>query len=116
MARRLYALRHPRAQHRLIHHARVDALEPMVPPAQDFLEKADLGPGKRKVRVGMCPWADETLTRYLESREQPRDRILITIRPTTDGIDRALDRCVVLAHRSVLPIRIAPLVLQPILQ
>src|SRR4029077_7567452 len=42
------------------------------------------------------------------------DCILVTIGPTTDGIDRAFDRCVVLAYRSVLPIPIASLVLQPI--
>src|SRR5580700_2343329 len=88
----------------------------MIPPAQDFLEKSDLGSGKCKVRIGVCPWPDETLAGHLQSLEKARDCILITIGPTTDGIDRALDRCVVLAYRSVLPIRIASLVLQPIFQ
>jgi hypothetical protein len=46
--------------------------------------------------------------------EKARDCILITIGPTTDGVYWALDRCVVLAYRSVLPIRIASLVLQRI--
>ncbi len=106
------AFRHPRPQHRFIHHAGIDALQPIIPPAQDFLEESDLGPGKCKVRIGVCPWPDETLAGHLQLLEQARDCILITIGPATDRIDRALDRCVVLAYRSVLPIRIASLVLE----
>src|ERR1700747_2531488 len=114
MGRRYHAVRHPRPQHRFIHHARIDALQPIIPPTQDFLEKSDLGSGKCKVRIGMCPRPDETLAGHLQPLEQAWDGILITIGPTTDGIDRALDRCVVLTYRSVLPIRIASLVLPPI--
>src|SRR5271154_1233502 len=86
----------------------------IIPPTQHFLEESDLGAGKCKVRIGVCPWPDETLAGHLQSLEKARDCILITIGPTTDGIDRALDRCVVLAYRSVLPICVASLVLQPI--
>src|ERR1700751_4716142 len=86
----------------------------MIPPTQDFLEESDLGAGKRKMRIAVCPWPDETLAGHLQSLEKTRDCVLITVGPTTDGIDRALDRCVVLAPRSVLPIRIASLVLKPI--
>ncbi len=86
----------------------------MIPPTQDFLEESDLGSGKCKVRIGVGPWPDETLAGHLQSFEKARDGILITIGPTADGIDRALDRRVVLAYRAVFPIRIASLVLKPI--
>src|ERR1700683_147071 len=87
----------------------------MIPPTQDFLEESDLRAGKRKVRIGVRPWPDKTLAGHFQSLEQARDCILIAIGPTTDGIDRALDRRVVLAYRSVLPIGIASLVLHPII-
>src|SRR4029079_1949315 len=32
---------HPAAEHRLVHDPRVDALEPVIPPANAFLEEAD---------------------------------------------------------------------------
>ena len=114
VGRRFHTFRHPRPQHRFIHHAGIDALQPIIPPTQDFLEESDLGTGKRKVRIGVPPWPDETLAGHLQSLEKARDCILITIGPTADGIDRALDRRVVLAYRSVLPIPIASLVPQPI--
>jgi len=68
------------------------------------------------VRIGVCPWPNETLARHLQVLEKARDGILVTIGPTTDGINRALNRCVVLTYGSVLPIRIASLMLQPIFQ
>src|SRR3984957_21118308 len=86
----------------------------MVPPTQHVLEEPDLRARKRKMRISVCPRPDETLARHLQSLEQTRNCILVAIGPTTDGINRALDRRVVLAYRSVLPIRIASLVLQPI--
>src|SRR4029077_3113604 len=83
MGRRFHTFRHPRTQHRFIHHARIDALQPIIPRTQDFLEKSDLGSGKCKVRIGMCPRSDETLAGHLQPLEQARDGILITIGPTT---------------------------------
>ena len=35
-------------EHRLVHDARVDALEPVVPPAEGLLEETDAGPGGRR--------------------------------------------------------------------
>src|ERR1700722_16124861 len=86
----------------------------MIPPPYDFLEESDLGAGKCKMWIGVRPWPDETLAGYLQPFEKARNCILVTIGPATDGIDWALDRGVVLAHRPMLPIRIAPLVLKPI--
>src|SRR5947207_3133957 len=86
----------------------------MIPPTQDFLEESNLGAGKRKVRIAVRPWPDETLAGDLQSLKQTGDCILITIGPAADGVDRALDRRIVLAYRSELPVQIAALVLQPI--
>src|SRR5262249_27662579 len=56
---------------------------------------------------------DETLARYAQPLKQAWDCILIGIGPAADGIYRALDRRVILADRSVLPIGVTSLVLQP---
>jgi len=66
VGRRFHAFRHPRRSSLgLIHHAGIDALEPMIPPSQDFLEESDLGSGKCKVRIGVRPRTDEALARDL---------------------------------------------------
>ena len=57
-----HALRHPCAQHGLVHHAGVDILQPMIPPPQRLLQKPDLRTGQRRnadrhaprVRSGPC--------------------------------------------------------------
>src|SRR5580700_4150241 len=110
---RLHALGHPGAQHRFIHHAGVDALEPMVPPSQHFLQEADLRARKREVWVSVRPWPDEPLARHTKALEQPRDRVLVAIGPSTNRVDRTLDRLVVLAHRPKTPIGVPPLMPQP---
>src|SRR5208337_4077952 len=92
--RRLHAFRHPGAQHGFIHHAGIDALEPIIPPTQHCLQEPDLRAGKSKMRITMCPRADETLARYHQSLEQSWNGILIGIGPTTDGVHGALDRVV----------------------
>jgi hypothetical protein len=111
--RRFHALGHPGAKHRLVHHTGVDALEPVVPPSQDFLQESDLRTGQRKVRIGMRPGSDEAFARHREMFEQTRDCVLVAVGPTADRVDRALDRGVVLAHRPPPPEVVAPLVAQP---
>src|ERR1700730_5026107 len=64
------------------------------------------------MRITICPRPDETLARDHQSLEQSWNCILIGLGPTTNGVHGALDRFVILAHRSVLPIRVPPLVLQ----
>src|SRR5262249_7534127 len=113
MRHRLYAFRHPGAQHGLIHDAGIDALEPIIPPPQHLLQEADLRAGKCKMRIAMCPRPDETLAGYEQSLEKAWNCIRIGIGPTSDRVHRTLDRRVILAYRSMLPIRIASLVLQP---
>src|SRR3954469_13175937 len=107
------AVRHPRAQHGLVHHAGIDTLEPIIPPAQHLLQEADLRAGTREMRIPVCPRSDQTLARYAQSFEQPWNCILVGIGPATDGVHGTLDRRVILADRSVLPIRIASLVPKP---
>src|SRR3954447_12268386 len=107
------AFRHPRAQHWLVHHAGIDALEPIIPPPQHLLQEADLRAGTRKMRIPVCPRSDQTLARYAQSLEQAWNCILVGIGPAADGIYGTLDRRVILADRSVLPIPIASLVPQP---
>src|SRR5580704_6664492 len=113
MGCRFHAFRHPSAQDGFIHHAGMDALQPIVPPPKHFLQEADLRPGKRKMRITMCPRPDQTLPRDRQSLEKAWNCILITIGPAANGIDRALDRLVILAYRPMLPISITSLVLQP---
>src|SRR5437660_12899032 len=105
------AFRHPRAQHGFIHHAGIDALEPIIPPPQHLLREADLRAGKCKMRITMGPRPDETLTRYSQSLEKTWNCILVGVGPAADGVHGALDRRIILADRSVLPIRIPSLVL-----
>src|SRR6516165_8849389 len=102
-----------RAQHGLIHHAGIDALEPTIPPTKRLLQEADLRAGTRKMWIPVGPRPDETLTRYAQSLEQAWNCILVSIGPAADGVHGALDRRVILAHRSMLPITITSLVLQP---
>src|ERR1700722_4478606 len=110
---RLHAVCHPGAQHGLIHHAGIKALEPVVPPPQHFLQEADLRTRKCKVWISMCPGSDETFARYTETLKEPRDRVRIAIGPSANDTHRTLDRTVVLAHRPPLPVAVAALVLQP---
>src|SRR5947208_2706185 len=113
MGRRFYAFRHPSAQHGFIHYASIDALEPIIPPTQHFLQEADLRAGKRKMRIPVCPRPDETLARYRQSLQKSWNCVLIAVSPAAHGVHWALDRLVILANRPVLPISIASLVLQP---
>jgi hypothetical protein len=65
------------------------------------------------MRIGVRPRPDETLARHRQAREQARNCILVGIGPAAHGVNRTLNRAVILAHRTALPVRIAPLVLQP---
>src|SRR5262245_58145442 len=97
---RLHAFRHPGAQAGFVHHAGVDSLQPIIPPTQHLLQEPDLRPGKCKMRITMRPRPDETLARYRQSLEQSWNCILVGVGPTTDGVNGALDRFVILADRS----------------
>ena len=104
---------HPGAEHRLVHDPRVDALQPVVPPAHALLEEADARPGKRVVGERVRPRADEALARNGESFKHPRHRVRVAVDPAADRVDGDVDRGVVLADRAVLPVGVAPLVPEP---
>src|SRR6266545_7794873 len=110
---RFDAFRHPRAQYGLLHDPVIDALEPIVPPPQHLLQEADLRAWTRKMRITVGPRPDETLARYAQPLEQARNFIRVGIGPAADGVHGTLDRRVILADRSVLPIGVTSLVLQP---
>ena len=63
VAGRRDALLHPGAQHRLVHDAGLDALQPVVPPAQALLQEADRRPGLAVLREVVRPRADQALAR-----------------------------------------------------
>src|SRR5271169_1869865 len=88
----------------------------MIPPAQHLLQEADLRPGQSEMRIGMCPWPDQSLARRLQMLEQARDGIGVTIGPAADREHRALDRAKILAHRAVPPIVVAARMPQPALE
>src|SRR5947199_10015316 len=112
MRRRLYAVRHPGAQHGLMRHASIDAFEPIIPPPQHLLQEPDLRAGTRKMRITMRPRPDETLARHGQSLEEAWNCVRIAVSPTPGGVHRTLDRRVILAYRSMFTISIASLVHQ----
>src|SRR3546814_2977357 len=99
---------------RLLHHAGVDALEPLIPPAQRFLEEADPRLGHGEMRVFVHPGPDQPLLRAGEIGQHAWHRVGIAVAPAADGIDRGRDRRIVLADRAMLPELVASLMLQPV--
>ena len=106
-------LLHPDAQHRLVHDPCVDALQPVVPPAKTFLKETDRWSRQGILRIEMCPWADQRLTRTRIALEQAWDRIWIAIIPAADHVDRALHRIEILTDGAVLPEGIPTLMTKP---
>ena len=105
--RRPHAFLHPGAQHRLVHDAGVDALQPVIPPAQRLLQEADLRARLRHMRIGMRPWPDQALLRAGQAGQQARNGIGVAVRPAADGIDGRGDGGIVLADRALLPVVVA---------
>src|SRR5262249_28386956 len=99
---------------RVLEHARILALERLVPPAQGFLEQAGCRARAREMgRLGL-QWADDALSRrFSEVSDQLADGILVVVLPAAEGERSSFDGVVVLAHRAVLPVLIAMLVLEP---
>ena len=64
----------------------------------------------------MRPRSDEPLAWHLETLEQTKYRVRVTVRPAADCIDRAFDGTIVLADRAVLEEAVAPQMLVPVQQ
>src|SRR5713226_4489362 len=107
------AFEHPRAHHRPVHRAVVDALEPLVPPFERILRESHCRTRHTHVWIAMRPRADQPLARYLEPGQQTRDRVRVSVGPPTDYIYRAVNRREVLGNRSVLPIGVASRMSKP---
>ena len=110
---RLDPFAHPHTQHRLVHDAGVDAFEPVVPPAQRFLQKPDRRTRARHMRPAMGPGADQRFFGRAHVFDQRKNIARITVLPAADRIDRRRDARILFTHRTGLPVVIAALVLQP---
>ena len=103
----------PGAQRGLVHDPGVDALEPVVPPAQALLEEADRRAGLAVLREGVRPGPDKALARAGQACHEAGHRIRVAVRPASDRVDGRLDLSVVLAHRSLAPVVVAALMPEP---
>ena len=65
----------------------LDALQPVVPPAQRLLEEADRGTGGDGVREGVWPRTDEALAWPGQPLQQARDAVGVAVGPAADGVD-----------------------------
>ena len=65
---RLDRVLHPDAQHRLVHDAGLDALEPVVEPAHALLQEADRRPGRAVLGERVRPRPDQPLARARRAR------------------------------------------------
>ena len=104
----------PCPQHRLIHDARINPLEMLVPPAQAFLKKADTWPRLGKMRIFMGPGADQPLFRAGKMVKRAKNGIRIAVGPAADHIDRHLYVGIILAHRTVGIKGVTPLMTEPV--
>lgn len=108
-----HALLHPGADHGAFHDAVLDALEPVVPPADDLLEVPDGRAGLAEVGQLVRPGPDESLTGDVDAAQEPGDGVGVAVRPAAGGQYGALQRLVVLTERGVPPVVVAFLVAQP---
>src|SRR5262245_55662405 len=72
---RLHVILDEGTQHRSIHNAGVEVLEPPVPPAHRLLEEADGRAGHGHVGIAMRPLANPGETRHLQPSEQAWDGV-----------------------------------------
>ncbi len=88
-------------------------LQPLIPPAQGFLQEAGGRSRQAVMRIGMTPGPDPALHRRLDMFAEPRHRVGIAVLPTAHGKDGAFDGVVILDHRGLAPIGVAPLMARP---
>ena len=109
---------HPDHDRRLVHHAVLYTLAPVVQPAHHLAEVVDPRSGDGRVRQGVIPGTHQHLDGQAARGEravQAQRRVRIPVAPAADQERRARDRCSV-AHGSVAPVRAVHLVLQPLEQ
>src|ERR1700732_3016178 len=91
------AFEHPRAHHRPVHRAVVDALEPLVPPFERILHESHRRARHAHMWIAMRPRPNQPLTRLLEPGQQTRARVRVSVGPPTEYIYGAANRPRVLA-------------------
>ena len=109
------AVLHPHPHHRLVHDTGVGSLQPVVPPADRLLEESDRGARDTQVRVLVAPGTDERAPGHVEVCHEPEDRVRVAVRPSSHRHDGTRDVGVVLVDGGALPVLVAALVLEPLL-
>ena len=71
-------------------HAGVYAFQPMIPPAQRFLQKTDARFGHREMRIFVNPWPHNAFG-IRQRLDQLGDGVFIGIAPATDGKNPRFD-------------------------
>src|SRR5947208_6840025 len=112
-ARRAHTVHHIGSVSGIVLDAGLRALQPMVPPAQRFLQEADGWTGPGIVRVFVDPRAHNALDWRLDVGDEMRDRVAVAVMPAADGQHGCLDGRKILADRATLPVGVAMLVPQP---
>ena len=98
---------------RLIHDARIDSLQPVIPPPQRMLKKSYRRLWDTLLRVFMTPGSDEAFYGARKMSKHARHRVRIAIFPTTNRIDRTFDICIAFTDGPMLPVFITSLMLHP---
>src|SRR3982074_2764883 len=106
MRNRRDTVHHVEAQRRLRHQAAILPLQPVVPPPQRFLQKANGGPRKPLVRIKVRPGPNGHLVRNFEMLGEPQRRIAIQIGPATPEPGWTGNGAVIKTKRAMLPVRI----------
>ena len=89
------------------------ALQPLSEPALALLQEADGGTGNAALRLLVAPRPGDALADCIEVLDEIEDRWRVAVEPAANRQNRTFDRGKILAHRSVLPVLVAALVLQP---
>src|ERR1700683_3131014 len=120
--RRPYRLRHPAAryifrihlpwrgighvgsQHGLVHDSGVDALQPLLPPANLLVDPIESGPRVHGVRIVVTPRTDQALARNRQVLEEPADDVRVRVDPAIEDGAGAFYRRIVHGDRAALPV------------
>ena len=91
----------------------LDPLQPLIPPTLGLLKKADPWLRRSDMWIEMHPRPTDPF-RAFDVFNQSRDRVLIAVRPASDGQNLGLNAAKVLTDRAMHPETVAPLMLKPV--
>ena len=98
---------------RLVHHAIVDALQPVVEEADQLVVPVEVRARVRVVRERVDPVADERPARRRAALLHSQRGVDVLVHPAADREDRRLDRAVVGGERALPPVRSVVLLAEP---